>query len=63
MITKKQEHQTVDPVDEIRRSREEHARKFNYDVDAIIADLKRIEKEQNLKTVSLPAKKVKKTGS
>ena len=62
MIIKKQENQTVDPVDEIRRSREEHGRKFNYDVDAIIADLKRMEKEQNLKTVSLPAKKVKKTG-
>ena len=62
-MTKKQENQAVDPVDEVRRSREGHARKFNYDVDAIIEDLKRIEKEQKLKTVSLPAKKVKKTGS
>jgi hypothetical protein len=32
-------------VDEVRRIREEHAARFAYDVDAIYADLKRLEKE------------------
>lgn len=53
-----------DPIDEIHRFRDEHAKKFNYDVDAIIADLKRREQEQAVKTVALPPKRVeKKTGS
>lgn len=53
-----------DPVDEIHRVRDEHAKKFNYDVDAIIADLRRREKEEGIEAVSLPAKRIpKKTGS
>jgi hypothetical protein len=32
-------------VDEVRRIREEHAAWFNYDLDAICADIKRLEKE------------------
>ena len=53
-----------DPIDEIHRFRDEHAKKFNYDVDAIIADLKRREQEQAVNTVALPPKRVeKKTGS
>jgi hypothetical protein len=55
---------TDDPLTEIRKFRDEHAKKFNYDVDAIIADLRRREKELGIKTVTLPAKQIpKKTGS
>ncbi len=32
-------------LDEIRRIRDEHAKQFNYDLDAIFADIKRHEKE------------------
>ena len=53
-----------DPLDEIYRIRDEHAKKFNYDVDAIIADLRQREKDEGIKAVLLPAKKMpKKTGS
>ncbi len=54
-----------DPIDEIRRIRDEHAKKFNYDVDSIIEDIQRFGKEKNLKTVALPPKRIdgsKKTG-
>lgn len=34
-------------VEEVRRIREEHAARFNYDIDAIFADLKRLEAESN----------------
>jgi len=32
-------------LDEIRRIRDEHAKEFNYDLDAIFADVKRHERE------------------
>ena len=32
-------------VEEIRRFRDEHAARFNYDLDAIFDDIKRSEKE------------------
>ncbi len=32
-------------LDEIRRIRDEHAKEFNYDLDAIFADIKRHERE------------------
>ncbi len=32
-------------LDEIRRVRDEHAKEFNYDLDAIFADIKRHERE------------------
>ncbi len=54
-----------DPLDQIREVRDEHARKFNYDVDAIIADIKHFGREKKLKTINLPPKKIdttKKTG-
>ena len=38
-------------VAEVRRVRDEHAKKFNYDLDAIIADLRRRERESGRKTV------------
>jgi hypothetical protein len=40
-------------VEEVRRIREEHAASFNYDIDAIYADLKRFEAESKLPHVSL----------
>jgi hypothetical protein len=47
-------------VDEVRRIREEHAARFGYDVDAIYADLKRIEKESQEPRVSFgPRRPVK----
>ena len=53
-----------DPIDEIHMLRDEHAKKFNYDIDAAIADLRRMEKEDGITTVALPAKRIeKKTGS
>jgi hypothetical protein len=48
---------TRDPInDEIHKHREEHARKFNFDLGAICKDLK--ERPRNLKVVRLPAKKI-----
>ncbi len=44
-------------VDEIHRIREEHARKFNYDLRSIYLDLKRKEKKSGHKTVALPVKR------
>jgi len=41
-------------VEEVRKAREEYARKFNYDLDAICADLQRREKESGRPVVSLP---------
>ncbi len=40
-------------VEEVRCAREEHAARFSYDVDAIYADLKRLEAESKLPHVSL----------
>jgi hypothetical protein len=42
-----------DPIiDEIRRFRDEYAARFNYDLKAMIQDLKQQAKERGLKTVS-----------
>ena len=48
-------------VEEIRRVREEHAAKFNYDIDAIFADLKRLESERGLAHVHLNPRLIVKT--
>jgi len=45
-------------VEEVRRIREEHAANFNYDVDAIYADLKRLEAESELRHVSLEPRRL-----
>ena len=45
-------------VEEVRRIREEHAAEFDYDVDAIFADLKRIEAESKRPHVSFGPRKV-----
>ena len=47
----------MDPiVDEVRKARQEHAQKFNNNLDDICNDLKRIEKECGHKIVSLQPK-------
>jgi hypothetical protein len=45
-------------VDEIRKFRDEYAAKFNYDLKAIVNDLKRKEKESGVRTVSRPPHRV-----
>ncbi len=45
-------------VEEVRRFREEHAAKFDYDIDAIYADLKRVETESKLPHVSLEPRRL-----
>ncbi len=40
-------------VEEVQRIREEHAARFNYDIAAIYAELKRMEAESELPHVSL----------
>lgn len=51
-------------VEEIRKIREAHAAKFNYDLKDICADLKKKEKDCGHPVVSLPPKRLlKATGS
>jgi hypothetical protein len=40
-------------VDEVRRVRDEHAEKFNYDISAICADIRQKQAESKHKIVSL----------
>ena len=47
---------TDEIVEETRRTREEYAAKFNYDLDAIYRDLKEQEKQSVRRLVSLPPK-------
>jgi hypothetical protein len=41
-------------VDEVRRVRDEHAARFDYDLDAIFRDIKEQEKKSGRKFVSFP---------
>jgi len=43
-------------VEEVRAAREAHAARFNHDLDAIIADFKRRQKESGRKVLSYPSK-------
>ena len=43
-------------VDEIRRIRQQHAERFNYDLRAIVADLQKMEQRHSERLVSLPPK-------
>jgi hypothetical protein len=46
-----------DPInEELHKYREEHARKFNFDLAAICKDLK--DRSRNLKVVRLPPKRI-----
>jgi hypothetical protein len=47
---------TDEIVEEIHRIREEYAKSFNYDLDAIFADLRRKEAESSRKVVNLSRK-------
>ena len=38
----------IDPLDEVRAVRDAHAQKFNYDIDAIFADILKRERERTL---------------
>lgn len=51
-------------VDEVRKAREAHAAKFNYDLTAICADLKKKEKNAGHPIAALqPRPRLKRTGS
>ncbi len=43
-------------VEEVRKARQDHANKFNYDLSKICKDLKKIERKCGHKVVSLPPK-------
>ncbi|MFN0279070.1 MAG: hypothetical protein ACKVRN_10770 [Pyrinomonadaceae bacterium] len=44
-------------VEEVRRIRDAQAAKFNYDIDAIVADARKRQKASGRKTVSFPPRK------
>ncbi len=43
-------------VEEVQKARDEYARRFNYDLDAICADLQRRQQLSGVQFVSLPAR-------
>ncbi len=48
-----------DPIiEELHKFREEWAARFNYDIHAIVADLRRSQQEENRQVVNLPPKRV-----
>jgi hypothetical protein len=44
-------------VDEVRKARDELARRFNYDLDALCADLQQKQAQSGRKVVSFPPKR------
>lgn len=44
-------------VEEIHKFREKHAKKFNYNLEAIFKDLKERERKSGKKIISLPIKR------
>lgn len=46
-------------VAEVRKARDEYARRFNYDLDAICADLQQRQVQSGRKLVSFPPKRPK----
>jgi hypothetical protein len=48
-----------DIVAEVRRGRDAHAKRFNYDLDAIVKDIRKREALNKDRVVSLPPKRVK----
>lgn len=44
-------------VAQVRQARDEHARKFGYDLDAILDDFKKREGKDGAQTVTLPPKR------
>ena len=52
----------TDPiVEETRQARQEYARQFNYDLHAMMSDLRQHEQEHPERLVSLPVKAPRKT--
>jgi hypothetical protein len=47
-------------VDEVRKAREEYARQFNYDLDAICHDLRQKQQASGVQVVSFPKRPVRK---
>ena len=45
-------------VEEVRKARAAHARKFGYDLEAIVRDLKRHERQGDRQVVSFPPKRL-----
>jgi hypothetical protein len=50
-------------LDEIHKIREEHAKSFNYDLDAMFADWQNRQSEGGREVVSLPPKRCLKTNT
>jgi hypothetical protein len=51
---------TDDPiVAEVRRVRDEHAARFNYDLDAIFEDIQRMQRESGRTYVSFPPRRIR----
>jgi hypothetical protein len=51
----------IDPiVEEVRKVRDHHAARFNYNLDAIFDDLKKMQQERALTVVSLQPKRISK---
>ncbi len=48
-------------VEEVRKERDAHAAKFNYDIHAIYEDLKKQEKKNKHKFITLPPRYAKKS--
>jgi hypothetical protein len=48
-------------VEEVRKARDAHAAKFNYDLQAIYRDLKEQEKQSGRTFVSYPPKRIART--
>ena len=48
-------------VEEIHATRARHAREFDYDIEAIVEDLQRRQKESEREVVSFPPKRVGET--
>ncbi len=49
-------------VEEVRKIRETHARKFNYDLHAIFRDIKEREKTSGRKFIAFPPKRAENAG-
>ena len=48
-------------VEEVRRIRDEHASQFNYDLDSIVADLKRSDAERDWPRASFAPRRIQRT--
>ena len=46
-------------VEEVRKARDDYAKRFDYDLDAICRDLQEKQRKEGKKVVSFPPKRVK----